>query len=431
MHSTRLPSAFASLRTRLAIAFLLGLFATSPAWGENWSRFRGPTGYGVTSETDFPLTWNGKTGEGVLWKAPLKGPTLATTGHSSPVVWGDRVFLTMSDKQTRMQEEAKEIPEHHVACFQVKDGKELWRTKIAPGKEVAGYNIYATPTPVTDGKTVFVWFASGVLAAVDFDGKLLWRQERPGPFSLNPGLCSSPILYGDTLILMCDQNRQLGYLQGINKKDGSVKWQQKRDKTGACNSTPILLEVKGKTQLVIAGQNILQGLNPENGEPIWWCKSWGFGASPAYAKGLLYVDKGGNEPAQLVDPTGEGDVTKTHVKWKSDKVPGDYSSPVISGDIIYRVKADGVLNAYSLDKGEELFSERLDGFPKVVSPVALPNGHIYFVCTDKSYVVKAGPTLEILATNSLGGGRNTASPAFADGKIYTRDFEFLYCLGKK
>jgi outer membrane protein assembly factor BamB len=407
------------------------LGAPAAARGENWPRFRGPAGVGVTGESNLPLTWNGKTGAGVLWKAPLKGETLATTGHSSPIVWGDRVFLTMSDKQTRAQEEAKEIPVHYVACFRVSDGKELWRTKVKPGKEVAGYNIYATPTPVTDGTTVFAWFASGVLVALDFDGKLLWRQERAGPFNLNPGICSSPIVYGDTLILICDQNRGLGFIQGLNKKDGTVKWEQKRARTGACNSTPILIDVKGKTQLVVAGQNVLQGLRPDDGEVIWWCKSWGFGASPAYARGLIYVDKGGNEPAQLVDPTGTGEVTKTHIKWKNDKVPGDYSSPTICADIIYRVKADGMVSAYSLGKGEELFSERLTGFPKVVSPVATADGRIYFVSTGKSYVVKAGPTFEILATNDLGGGSNTAAPAIADGKIYTRDFEFLYCLGKK
>ena len=116
---------------------------------------------------------------------------------------------------------------------------------------------------------------------------------------------------------------------------------------------------------------------------------------------------------------------------ENPKVPGEYSSPTISGGVIYRVKGDGLVSAYSLGKGEELFSERLNGFPKVVSPVATGNGRVYFVSTGKGYVVKAGPTLEILASNDLGGGANTASPAIADGRIYTRDFDFLYCLGKK
>lgn len=416
-----------SIPFRYAAAVAVALAAAATASGDNWPRFRGPTGVGVTSESGLPTTWNGKTGEGVLWKAPLKG----TTGHSSPIVWGDRVFVTLSDKQTKAQEEAKEIPDHHVACFRVSDGKELWRTKVAHGKEVTGYNIYATPTPVTDGTTVFAWFASGVLVAVDFDGQLLWRQERNGPFNLNPGISSSPILYKDTLILICDQNRGTGFLQGINKKDGMVKWEKKRDKTFACNATPILLDVGGKPQLVVPGDGLLQGLRPDDGEPIWWCKSLSFGASPAYGKGLLYVDMGNNQPAQAVDPTGAGDVTKTHVKWTIPKVPGEYSSPVISGDVVYRVRTDGVVAGYSLADGKELFAERINGFPKVVSPVATADGKVYFVSAGKSYVVKAGPEFEILATNDLGGGDTTASPAVADGKIYVRDFDFLYCLGKK
>ncbi len=108
-----------------------------------------------------------QTGENVLWKAPLKG----STGHSSPIVWGDRVFLTAADKQTREQESKKEIPDHHIVCFQASDGKQLWRTRVEPGKELAGYSIYASPTPVTDGKAVFAWFGSGVVAATDIDGK--------------------------------------------------------------------------------------------------------------------------------------------------------------------------------------------------------------------------------------------------------------------
>jgi outer membrane protein assembly factor BamB len=399
----------------------------SLAQAENWPRFRGAAGIGVTAEKDLPRTWNGKTGENVLWKAPLKG----TTGYSSPIVWGERVFLTMADKQTRQQEEAKEVPPHYVACFRVSDGEMLWKTSIEPGKEVAGYSIYASPTPVTDGKTVFAWFGSGVIAALDYEGKILWRQERPGPFNLNPGICSSPTLYGDTVLLICDQNRNLGWLQALDKRTGEIQWEQKRPKTGACNTTPFLLDVQGKTQLIVAGEKILEGLRPDTGEPIWWCKSNSFGASPAYGSGLIFVDKGANESARAVDPTGTGDVTETHVKWTIDKYPGDYSSPVISGKHIYRVQSDGVLSVYNLTDGDKLYSGRLEGFPKIASPIATPDGYVYCVSTGKSYVLKDGPKLEIIATNDLGGGGNCSSPAIANGKIYIRDFDHLYCIGAK
>jgi hypothetical protein len=206
-HTTRI--------VRLALLLSIWPLANLAA-AADWPAWRGPTGIGWTDETDLPLSWDGKTGDGVLWKAPLAG----TTGHSCPIVWGDRVFLTTSAKQTREQEARKEIPEHHIECYQAADGKLLWRTLIPPGQEVAGYSIYASPTPATDGKAVYAWFGSAVIAAVDFEGKLIWRHERKGPFVLNPGICTSPILYQDTVILLCDQGRNQG--NGSSRARGST-----------------------------------------------------------------------------------------------------------------------------------------------------------------------------------------------------------------
>jgi outer membrane protein assembly factor BamB len=384
---------------------------------------------GYADEKDLPLTWDGKTGENILWKASLEG----TTGHSSPIVWGDRVFITTAVKQTREEEERKEVPNHHLACYRTSDGELLWRTRIPPGNEPAGYAIYAVPTPVTDGNVVYAWFGSAVLAAVDFNGRLLWRHERPGPFNLNPGIApgiaSSPALYRDTVILISDQGRGTGFLQGLDKRTGEVKWEQPRSTVTYCNSTPLLLDVKGKTQLIVAGSNILQGLDPVNGKTIWWCKSWAFGASPAYGRGLIYADKGGNEPALAVDPTGQGDVTETHVRWQLDRLPGDYASPVISGDYVYRVQSEGVITCLKLSTGEKVYTERLDKVSKLASPIATADGRIYFVSTGQSYVIKAGPRLEILGSSSLGGWGNGSSAAVSGGRIFIRDFENLYCLG--
>jgi outer membrane protein assembly factor BamB len=419
-----------SLRTPHLASILLASILLAPIGrADNWPGWRGPTGYGYTSEKSLPLSWDGKSGKNVLWKASLKG----TTGHSTPVVWGDRVFVTTAVKQTRDEEARKEIPDHHVLCFRVSDGKQLWKTRIVPGDEVAGYAIYASPTPATDGKAVYVWFGSGVVAAVDFDGKLLWRHKKPGPFSLNPGITSSPVLYKDTVILICDQGRQKGFLQGLDRKTGEVKWEQKRKDTSYCNATPLLLEVKGKTQLIVSASNALQGLDPADGKLIWWCKGRGFGSSPAVGGGLVYQDRGGNEPAQAVDPTGTGDVTKTHVKWRLERLAGDYSSPVISGGRIYRVQAEGLLTCLKLSDGEEVFSKRLPGLSKLASPVATADGRIYLVSTRTSYVLEADDKGEVLAKNELGGsgGNNGSSPAISDGKIFVRDFDNLYCIGEE
>jgi len=423
-------STFGAVLTLTAWSAVLLLFPAASRAG-NWPGWRGPTGVGWTDEKDLPLSWNGKTGENVVWKVPLAG----TTGHSSPIVWGDRVFITTAAKQTRQQEEKKEIPEHHLVCFQASDGKLVWRTPIPPGKMVEGYNIYAVPTPVTDGRAVYCWFGSAVMAAVDFEGKLLWRKEREGPFLqnpnlLNPGICSSPALYQDTVILQFNQGRGQGYVQAVDKKTGEVKWEQKQVKGGPCNTAPLVLDVRGKPQLIVAESEVLRGLDPAGGEPIWWCKGWGFGASPAYAAGLLYTEKG-NEPAQLVDPTGQGDVTATHVKWKVAKMPGDYASPIIVGEYIYKIQKEGVVACLKLATGEPVFTGELEGVSKLASPVATADGRLYFVSTGRSYVIKAALALEVLGTGDLRGSGNGSSPAVSGGRIFIRDFDFLYCLGKK
>ncbi len=412
---------------RVAMTLALAMSFSSLALAGNWPGWRGPAGVGTTDETDLPLTWDGKKGENVLWKVPLKG----TTGHSSPIVWGDRVFITTAARQTGEQEKNKEIPDHHLACYQVSDGTLVWKTPIPQGKEQMGYAIYAVPTPVTDGKMIYCWFGSAVIAAVDWDGKLVWRQERPGPFNLNPGICSSLALHDDLVYLLVDGARGLGYLQALDKKTGEVKWEKKRDKMGHNNSSPILLPIGGKPQLILAGSNVLQGLDPATGEPIWWSKSVGFGQTPAYGSGLLYADRGGNELAVCVDPTGKGDVTQTNVKWQNKKSPGDYSSPVIAGEFIYKYHKESTVGCYKLATGELLYTAELKDVSKLASPFATADGRIYFMSTGKSYVLKAGPTLEIIGGGNLGGWGNGSSPAVSAGRIFVRDFDFLWCIGKK
>ncbi len=398
----------------------------APVRAENWPGWRGPTGYGVTEEKELPLKWDAKSGEGVVWKASLKD----LTGHSSPVVWGDKVFLTTADKQTNAQEKAKEIPGHYLNCYQAADGKLLWSTKIEGGKEAAGYAIYAVPTPVTDGKLVYAWFGSAVIVAVDFDGKVVWRQEREGPFNLNPGITSSPILYKDTVVLLCDEGRGIGWLQALDKKTGEVKWEQKRKKTGTSNTTPVIVNVNGKDEMLVSAAESMQGLDPTNGEPIWWCKAQGFGASPAYGGGVVFCDAGNGGAGVAVDPTGTGDVTATHVKWKLPKVAAQYGSPVIFGDWVYRANKN-TITCWDVKSGEQVFSENAEGLANMSSPIVTPDGRIYFCGGDKSYVIKAGPKLEVLATNDLKCGSNGSSAAVSDGRIFIRGNDAFFCVGKK
>lgn len=405
----------------------------------NWPGWRGPTGMGQTDETDLPLKWDGKTGENVLWKTPLGG-----IGNSSPIVWGDKVFVTISRKQTNKEQEAKQVPEHWVACFQVSDGKEVWRTLVPPGHYPRGYGIYAVPTPVTDGQRIYGWFSSGVFAALDFDGKILWRNELPGELPKNiDGLINSPVLYQDTVIQIVNVEQQAdkGVVAALDTANGQVKWKYKLVKSGIANASPVILPIGVPGELIIPSGNMIEALNPADGTPIWSFKRRMGDLSPVYANGMLFTDAP-DGPAIGIDPVGKGDITKTNQKWKVAKTPGSYAfaSPVISGDYVYRVARPGLLTCWKLSTGEVVFTATLEDLTNLASPVATADGLVYFLCSGKTYVIKAGPKLEVVAQNELGGfhGNNGASPAVANGRLYVRDAEdagpkgaFLYCIGKK
>ena len=423
----------------LAAVSPLVLATGAVSQADNWPCWRGPTGMGYCAEKDLPLHWDGKTKENLLWKVPLGG-----IGNSSPVVWGDRVFVTVSQKQTNKEQDAKIIPRHWVTCFQASDGKELWRTDVPPGHYPRGYGIYAVPTPVTDGQRVYCWFSSGVLVALDFAGKIVWRSEVSGELPKHfDGLINSPLLFEDTVIRIVnvDQSRGNGVVQALDKATGKVKWERKLAKSGSSNASPVILRINGKIQLLVPSNNLLEGLDPKDGSLIWSFKRRMGDLSPVYAGGLLFTDSPGG-PGLAIDPTGQGDVSKTHQKWKIDKTPASYAyaSPGISGDYIYRVHKPGVLHCWKLSTGELVYAERLEGLTNLASPVSTTDGRVYFVTSGISYVIKAGPKLEVLAKNNLGGytGNNGPSPAMANGRIYVRDAApagggaaYLYCIGKK
>lgn len=413
----------------LGIASLLLFSCCCATLAGDWPCWRGSGGQGISEEKDLPLHWDGKTGDGILWKTPLKN----LTGHSTPIVWGDRIYITTATLQTADQEKAKQIPEHQIRCYDARDGKERWATTIQPGKMPEGYAIYAVPTPCTDGKAVYAWFGSSVAAAVGMDGKLLWRTQLEGtylrnPYALNPGICTSPVLWKDTLIILCDQSGNAGWIQALDKASGAVKWNQKRTPSAYGNATPMLIDVKGAPQLATLNEAGLEGLDPNDGHLIWQCKCSGFGASAVFGAGLVI---GMHETAVAVDPLGAGDVTKTHIRWKTDKAGGDYTSAVISGEFLFRAAKPGVIRCWKLSTGQMIFSERAEGVSTLDSPIAAADGRIYFISADKTYIIKAGPQFKVLAVNDLRGSSNGASAAVAGGRIYIRDNDNLYCIGRK
>ncbi len=402
----------------------------------NWPGWRGPTGLGYTDEKDLPLTWNGKTGENIVWKTLLHGgrkenPEFSSPGWSCPIVWGDRVFLTTATWPAghTEKERRQELAEQHVLCVETAGGKVLWDTVIPPGKCLVDnfYHGYTVPTPVTDGTHVFALFGSAVLAALDFDGKIVWREELPRSKDTDGGVCSSPILYEDTVIIPSITDTGL---RALDKKTGQVKWEQKtRDRNRM--ATPALVRIQDKLQLIHNAGGI-QALDPPTGELLWYCRANSSHSSVVFGGGLLFVDNGrGGGNGTAIDPTGKGDVTKTHIKWQT-KVPGAAgSSAIIVGEYLYRISDPGLIRCYKLETGETVYEERTPKITPSASPIATPDERIYFASSGKSYVIKAGPKFEVLAVNDLDDNPDYATPAVAEGRFYIKGKSYLWCIGKK
>ena len=397
----------------------------------DWPNWRGPTGMGHTDDKKLPLTWSAKTGENVRWKVEL--PPGAQNGvdqnQSSPVVRRGRVFVTVCYWEGKT--DPKDYPNHCVLCYRADDGKLLWKETVEPGpwllRDLRGG--YAAPTPAVDDDRVYVVFGSSVIAAFDHDGKEQWRTEvRPVDFDVALG--ASPVLFEDTVILQCDQLNKRSRIVAFDKKTGKVAWEALRPAHDFAHSTPVVAEIGGKKQLLVAASNALQGLDPTNGKVLWTCEAKGDTVSPVLGGGLVYLDSGRGGTGVAVDPTGTGDVTKTHLKWKTATMPEGFGSPVIVGDYLYRLHAPGVLKCLKLSTGAVVYSERLPGVSVHSSPVAAPEGRIYLASAGKTYVVKAGEKFEILATNDLGDDAQ-ASPAVANGRMFLKGRKMLYCVADR
>jgi outer membrane protein assembly factor BamB len=276
-----------------------------------------------------------------------------------------------------------------------------------------------------------------VVAALDFQGNIVWRTEII-PYTFDVTIGSSPVLYQDTLIMLCAMaKKEDSKLIAFDKRTGAIKWEQKLPTVGFGHSTPLILPIKGRPQLIFAASGIsaaadaLQAFDPADGKRLWWCWGAGDAASPAYGAGVLYFDSGRGGPGVAVDPTGQGDVSKTHTKWTIAQVPEGIGSPVIVDDCIYRLHSPNILKCWQAATGRQLYAQRLDGISTTwASPIADPAGRIFYANAGKSFVIQAGPEFKLLATNDLGDG-NHPSPAVAGGKMFLVGMKNVWCVGKK
>jgi hypothetical protein len=366
----------------------------------------------------------------VRWQVPLfPGLDRARldNNQSSPVVASGRVFVTTSYWPAGVSE--KQYPEHHVTCFRLGDGKRLWDTKIAPGpwllKDLRGG--YTAPTPAADGTRVYVVFGSSVIASLDYRGRQVWRKPVQPFANFDVAMGSSPVLHGETVLLLCDQINGTGRLLAFDRKTGELRWQYKRPEVGFSHSTPVRVTIQGKPQLLVAASNAVQGLDPATGKVLWWCQAHGDTASPVYGGGLVYCDSGRGGPGVAVEPVGTGDLTKSHRKWRIDRVAEGFSSPVIVGEYLYRLHNPGILHCWKLATGESVYMHRLEGVQTASSPFVTPEGFIYCASAGRTFVIKAGPKPGILATSDL-ADESQASAAVAHGCIVLKGRRFLFCI---
>lgn len=403
----------------LTTAFVLfASIRTSPA-EPNWPRWRGPDGNGQSAETNIPTKWDASA---VAWKVKLKG-----IGQSSPIIWGDRIFLTSALESGKAR---------LVMCLDRKEGKLLWEHEAWKGTPEPSHaqNGWATPSCATDGERVVAFFGKGGLHCYDVEGKPLWSRDL-GSFPGIWGTAASPVIVGDLVIQNCDAAGE-GLLLAVDKKSGKDVWTSKRPAPERGGwTTPVLVEVDGKQQLVLNGEAMVTGHDLATGTQLWSCKSFAGRGDPTVTpgKGVLFVVNGQPGDIYAIKPGGAGDVTKSHMAWHTPRKNGrDQPSPILVGDYLTVCSMTGMTTCYEASTGKPLWTERLKGVFSS-SPVAA-NGLVYFQNeAGETVVIKPGPTLDIVTTNSLGASGEVfrASLTPCNGQMFSRSDKVLYCIGKK
>ena len=394
------------------------VFIVFTARAEDWPGWRGPRGDGTSREMDVPLRWSAT--ENIRWKTPIPG-----RGYSSPIVSGDRIFLT-----TCLEKEKKRV----LLCLDRRDGKILWQRVVVTAdlEEKHGLNSYASSTPATDGKYVWVPFLSRPsvqLACYDFDGNLKWIKS-PGEFHSKHGFCSCPVLCKDMVILTCDQDA-VAYIVAFDKSTGEERWRADRPNRTRSYCTPLIVNAAGKNQLVLSGSKCVASYDPDTGKQLWIIDgpTEQFVASMVYLDDVLFLTAGFPTYHLLaIRPDGAGNVTDTHVLWHKTKGAGYVPSPVAFGKWFFVVTDDGIASCWEVKSGTRNWMERL-GSHHSASPVAAA-GHLFF--TDDAgvtYVLKPGTKFEEVSRNSL-GEECFPSPAVARGQLFIRTVNHLWCIGK-
>lgn len=404
-------------RALLIGGILVGIVAAARA--ENWPEFRGPTAQGLVRDGRLPTHWG--PDQNVVWKVPVPGK-----GWSSPVVWDGRIYLTTSVAD-------KSGASLRALCFDAATGQVLWnREAFHPDSAQAGRlhnkNSQASPTPVIDGKHLYVHFGHMGTACLDLTGQVVWRTTELAYVPVH-GNGGSPLLLDGRLIFSIDgSDKQV--IVALEAATGRIAWQTDRHSQAVKKfsfGTPLVIEVNGARQIVSQGSDMVSGHDPKTGQEIWKVRYSGYSVvpRPVYGHGLLFVATGYDSPALLaLRPDGQGDVTETHVAWRTKRNAPLTPSPLLHGDELYLVSDRGIASCLDARTGKVHWEERLGGAYSA-SPI-LNDGRIFIPSEEGvTTVFKAATKFERLAKNDL-GERTLASFAAADGALFVRTEKHLY-----
>jgi outer membrane protein assembly factor BamB len=417
------------------------------AQNSNWAQWRGNEGSGISAETNLPTEWSDS--KNIKWKTEITG-----RGHSSPIVWGNRVFLTTSIegpvvpgaeavRHVHKGQEYKHpdsVGADHaytmkLLCLDVESGKLLWQKTVYEGRVYDNRhrkNTYASATPVTDGKYVYFSFEAEGLYCYDFNGKQIWKTT-PGKIAkggMGPG--TSPVLYENLVILQCDQEYGEGsFIAAINKTNGKEVWRVARIHRRSW-ATPLLVKTAERTELVTSGAESVISYDPATGKELWRAPGVISNPipSPVTGQGMVFVSAGSQDKrAYAIKLGANGDLTNTpNVVWSYDKGTAYTPSPILYGEYLYLMTDAGLITCIEPKTGKVIYQARLPVPAKfTASPVAF-EGKIMIVSEDgDSFIIKAGQKPDVLYVNSL-GEPIYASPAISNGKIFLRGEKNLYCI---
>jgi outer membrane protein assembly factor BamB len=422
----------------LFVALALGFVSVQPAMSEDWPQWRGPRGDGTTKEKGIPVRWDIETGENIVWKTELPGK-----GHSSPIVWKDRIFITTCIEAEQQRE---------LICLDTQTGRQLWHKSIlkSPLETVHKLNSHASGTPATDGELIFVAFLQIdgktipapnvgaprdvtpgriVLTAVDLSGEQRWQVD-VGDFVSAHGFCSCPVLYQNLVIINGDHDGQ-SYLVALDRLTGSEVWRTPREQGIRSYVTPIIRTINNRDQLVLSGSGHIASFDPANGEMIWKVEgpTEQYVASMVYDGQRFFMAAGfPTHHVMAIDPNGAGDVTNSHVVWHIDKYVRCYvPSPVLVGMHLFVADDRGTASCFASNDGTRLWQDRLSG--SFNASLVATEDLAYFLSGDGVMRV-VSPTEEfaVVAENNLGEACD-ASPAISNGQIYIRGEKHLFRIG--